>query len=67
MNFSLIFILALVLTLSMSDGFIRRAENGERTFSQHSPDAKDVQTHQINTRNLCPHCPNGCHMDRTCI
>nr|ATF27625.1 conotoxin [Conus praecellens] len=67
MKLSVMFILALVLTLSMTDGFNRRAEKGGRTFRQHSSDAVDLQTGQMKTRSLCPHCPKGCYVDMTCM
>nr|P0DTJ7.1 RecName: Full=Conotoxin ba14a; AltName: Full=Conotoxin ba14.1; Flags: Precursor [Conus bayani] len=68
MKLSVMFIVALVLSLSMTDGLPRRAENGGRIFRQHSPDSMDPQTRQIKTRTLCPeHCTNGCNMDMTCI
>nr|AXL95576.1 conotoxin-like precursor unassigned superfamily 05 [Conus ermineus] len=67
MNFSVMFILALVLTLSMTDAFILPAENGGRTFRQHSSDSMDLKTRQIETRNLCPQCPKGCHVNKSCI
>nr|DAZ86916.1 TPA_inf: conotoxin precursor Cerm03 [Conus judaeus] len=66
MTFSVMFILVLVLTLSMTDGFMRPAENGGRTFGQHSPDSMDLQMRHIKTRDLCPQCTNGCHVDRKC-
>uniref|UniRef100_A0A0K8TUB5 Conopeptide n=1 Tax=Conus lenavati TaxID=1519839 RepID=A0A0K8TUB5_CONLV len=58
MKFSMMFILSLVLTLSMTDGFILRAENGGETFKQRSPDSVDLLT--LLTKkwtNKCPNCP----------
>nr|ATF27624.1 conotoxin [Conus praecellens] len=66
MKLSVMFILALVLTLSLTDGFIRRAENGGRTFRQHSSDDVDLQTGQIKTRNICPQCPKYCQVTTVC-
>nr|UMA83240.1 conotoxin precursor Cerm03 [Conus judaeus] len=67
MKLSMMFILALVLTLSMTDGFIRRAENAGRTFRQRSPHSVDLQTRLIKRTGSCPpDCKTLCIIDDTC-
>nr|UMA83558.1 conotoxin precursor Cerm03 [Conus judaeus]UMA83896.1 conotoxin precursor Cerm03 [Conus judaeus]DAZ86553.1 TPA_inf: conotoxin precursor Cerm03 [Conus judaeus] len=67
MKLSMMFILALVLTLSMTDGFIRRAENAGRTFRQRSPHSMDLQTRLIKRTGSCPpDCKTLCLIDDIC-
>nr|UMA82924.1 conotoxin precursor Cerm03 [Conus ebraeus] len=67
MKLSMMFILALVLTLSMTDGFLRRAENAGRTFRQRSPHSMDLQTRLIKRIGSCPpDCEKLCLFDGIC-
>nr|AXL95362.1 conotoxin-like precursor unassigned superfamily 03 [Conus ermineus] len=54
MKLSMMFILSLVLTLSMTDGFILRAEKGGRALRKRRPYSMDLQTRWI------PDCSMGC-------
>nr|AXL95557.1 conotoxin-like precursor unassigned superfamily 03 [Conus ermineus] len=67
MKLSMMFILSLVLTLSMTDGFILLAKKGGRTFREHSPDSMDLQTRQLKRGPSCPEdCKTLCLYDGIC-